>query len=394
MVQTYSDKEFFFERGPRTFMASKGKPLLDLIEEMGLTGDIIYSDKSSNRKYFTQGNTLVPFSKAPGIYKALLTEWYQKPKFVSDESVYDFFLRRIGSKLTESIIASMAVGIYAGDIKKLSMEMCFPSFRKMEQTYGSLTKAMLNKKGKKDSRLFTLKSGLASLIEALSKRCDITYNADITALKQDGDKITMTINGHSETFDKVYSTIPLKEISHLAGLETLLLPTVDITTVNVAYKSQVLDKKGFGFLSTNGSILGVVFDSQVFPEQNRFENETRLTVMMQKPSFDKAIAALSTYLNITKEPDAIYSTEHVDAIYHPPVHFKETLVNWLHKSQDMLPGLIHCGTYLGSPSIISRVSPVLVNSMNDAMKANMAQTISGNCKNTVTNIPPSSPANA
>lgn len=55
-----------------------------------------------------------------------------------DESIYDWSMRRLGPYLTEFGLDPMISGIYAGDIKKLSMRSCLPKFWKWEQEHGSV----------------------------------------------------------------------------------------------------------------------------------------------------------------------------------------------------------------------------------------------------------------
>jgi oxygen-dependent protoporphyrinogen oxidase len=55
-----------------------------------------------------------------------------------DESVYDFFRRRLGSQIAERIAGPLIGGIYAGDTKQLSLAATFPQFRAMERRFGSL----------------------------------------------------------------------------------------------------------------------------------------------------------------------------------------------------------------------------------------------------------------
>ena len=53
------------------------------------------------------------------------------------------------------------------------------------------------------------------------------------------------------------------------------LGSINLSVVNVAFNEPVLKQKGFGYLipsNQDEDILGVVFDSCIFPEQNQSEN--------------------------------------------------------------------------------------------------------------------------
>lgn len=86
--------------------------------------------------------------------------------------------------------------------------------------------------------------------------------------------------------------------------------SADLALVNVGYKANLLNFKGFGYLvprEEQEQILGVVWDSSAFPQQNRHPKETRLTVMVDGShntcdSQERALRALSRHLGINHEP--------------------------------------------------------------------------------------------
>lgn len=58
---------------------------------------------------------------------------------VQDESVGDFFCRRLGAPdLVDNLASAIFHGIYAGDIYKLSMRTLFPVLWEYEKVYGSI----------------------------------------------------------------------------------------------------------------------------------------------------------------------------------------------------------------------------------------------------------------
>lgn len=50
MIETSCDP-FFFEKGPRTFSATRCKELLDLIHAIGLEEEILFSDRSAHKRW-------------------------------------------------------------------------------------------------------------------------------------------------------------------------------------------------------------------------------------------------------------------------------------------------------------------------------------------------------
>ena len=63
-----------------------------------------------------------------------------------DESVHDFAARRIGPEATTVLVDAMVSGIYAGDVRRLSVRSTFPKLWRMEAEHGSLFRAMLRRR--------------------------------------------------------------------------------------------------------------------------------------------------------------------------------------------------------------------------------------------------------
>jgi oxygen-dependent protoporphyrinogen oxidase len=122
-------------------------------------------------------------------------------------------------------------------------------------------------------------------------------------------RVTTAHDSEGAVFDHVVSTIPAWRLAELtrkddAALATTLdrIPFGNMVTVNVHYATPVLPFDAFGFLvpttERNADILGVVFDSAVFPEQSQGPG-TRLTVMLGGHAFarvfgDKSVPETAT----------------------------------------------------------------------------------------------------
>ncbi len=55
-------------------------------------------------------------------------------KSKDDQSLGEFFRRRVGDEVVENLIEPLLSGIYAGDIDKLSLMSTFPQFYQTEQS--------------------------------------------------------------------------------------------------------------------------------------------------------------------------------------------------------------------------------------------------------------------
>src|SRR3989338_5649711 len=112
---------FHFEKGPRTFKADKSPMLLELAAEMGLQEELIWSDLKPHHRYLWHEGGLYRFPTNPlafflspltrGFITALLMEWKQPVK-CSDETVWEFVLRRFNYDVARQFFDPMVVGIF------------------------------------------------------------------------------------------------------------------------------------------------------------------------------------------------------------------------------------------------------------------------------------------
>jgi oxygen-dependent protoporphyrinogen oxidase len=289
-IRSSNEGGFFFEKGPRTFQKGRSPHLLALIDELKL--ETITSNPFAAKRFILhRGKLRTPQSFLPFWAFSLLKEFFIPRGTKQDESIYEFAARRFSPKIAETLFDPLTLGIYAGDIRKLSMRSGFPTLYQWEQEKGSVLKGFLTAP-KKERGLFTVKGGMEELIHALKKNLQIEILLNCPA-KVRGNEVFA--NGKLWWADQIISALPLA------------LPKRSIWVVNLAFQGDVLLKKGFGYLipsQEKESVLGVVFDSVIFPEQNR-GNETRLTAMIreeEREPLKAALSALRRHLRIEEEP--------------------------------------------------------------------------------------------
>ncbi len=291
-IQTFRNNEYLFEEGPRGFRPKgKGLATLQLIKELGLESELVAPSDKSHIRYIYRNNRLEPFpNKFKDIFSPLGFIFFKgivsdliKPKR-DYQTLFDYFNYRFGSSFTHEILDPAIAGIYAGDIKQLSFAGCFPDIEKVARENRSLVLGMLKNKTPKDSKwsqfpLLSLRNGMSTLIETLSKHFPIHLNqtcvADIDCTPPQTSKASLIV-------------------------------------VNLGFKDDVLKRPGFGYLVPsylNEPVLGCVFDSNLFPEQNLTSTQTRLTMMLRWDEYDDLISlvqnTLSRHLNIQRDPDFV-----------------------------------------------------------------------------------------
>lgn len=355
-IRTLEHDGFLFELGPRSCRPKgNGRYTLKLIEDLGLNNEIITGNKAATKRYLYLNSKLqkipssllsfITSSLTRPMVPSLLREPWVPPSTEDDETIHDFTSRRFGKYAANTFFNPLTLGIFAGDTKKLSIKSCFPNIHEWEQAHRSVIRGALKSKPKhpvtspfieslQKEPLFTFKGGMQTLTDKLAEQLagHIRYHTTVAEIDAQDTHVTVKTGTHSETYDHLYLCIPARQLK-------ALIPTVpevetaSVVTASVGYKHKTLNEEGFGHLiptSEQEKVLGIVWDSSAFPEQNRHSQETRLTVMMggahhpeviesdEKDLEALAIDALRRQLGITARPDALLIRYARDAIpqYH------------------------------------------------------------------------------
>lgn len=325
LINTVLHQGSLFEWGPRSLRAHDANAALALIDEMDLTSELIEASSHAKQRYILHAGQLVPLPTSfMGLFScpltreclpALLKDLIIPRTTQADESIYDFFARRFSKKVADYFIDPLMKGIYAGDAKELSMQVCFPKIWEMPR---SVLLGSINLKKKKKG-IVTLKRGMGSLVNALADKLqkEIRFNAEIDSF---------------DSYDQVISTLPAHALSAVlfkTHLKELLkeIPFKSVGVVHLGYARKVNPYEGFGYLiptSEKESVLGVIFDSSVFPEQGE---ATRLTVMIGENGDlkNKAIQHVKRVLGIQEKPIICEAAWMQNAIPQYPVGYLDYL---------------------------------------------------------------------
>jgi protoporphyrinogen/coproporphyrinogen III oxidase len=355
-IRTVNQEGFLFEKGPRSFL-SKGHGVvsLQLIEALGLKDQVIAASSSSRVRYLYQDQKLrkVPsnfysFLFSPlmqGVIPALIREWWIKPSQSEDETIYDFISRRLTPTIAERLVDPMVSGIFGGDIRELSIKSCFPKLHQFEQREGSILKGMLKNRtaapalspwmqSMQKHPILSFYQGMETLVKVLSEKLSshLELGKTLTSVAVLPNSVQLQMSdGHQMDLDYLFLAIPAEATGKL--LAPLVAPSpskrASIVAINLGWKEQVLKWEGFGYLiptQEREQLLGVVWDSSAFPQQNRGAQETRLTAMLggvHKPELlslpqDKLIEislkSIYKQLGISKYPNSIRVNVALDAI--------------------------------------------------------------------------------
>jgi protoporphyrinogen/coproporphyrinogen III oxidase len=383
---------YHFEKGPRTFKVDKCPSTMQLIAELGLQEEVIWSEARPHHRYLWHEGELHRFPTNPlsflfspitkGFIRALLTEW-KKPSKIGDETVWEFALRRFNYDVARLFFDPLVVGIFGGDIRKISVKACFPNLKNWEEKYGSLTKGFLahrkEKKGQSKysqdiegvplSAIFSFRCGIEQLPQSIVNQipASMHYNCEAKEIDMDDEQIVVKTEKEQFTADYLFCALPVKETGYLFQKyvpeftkELIKIPSEGVAVVNFGYDAHVLPVQGFGYLTptyAHQEILGVVFDSSIFSEHNRKPHETRLTIKLQvtgrneEAYVDAALRGIRRHLGISRMPQAVSFKHAKNAIPQYGVGHLEKMAEIKNCFRQRLPRCQLVGNYLNGVSV-------------------------------------------
>ncbi|WP_238192183.1 protoporphyrinogen oxidase [Paenibacillus sp. L3-i20] len=281
-INTLKKDGFVIEKGPDSFLARK-LAIVDLAKELGLEGELTATNPEAKKTYIMHKRKL--FAMPPGLVLGIPTEigpfamtgllsWGGKLRALldlflpskasqEDESLGGFLERRVGTEVMRRIAEPLLAGIYAGDLKKLSLKATFPQFADSERKFGSLIKGMQHNRKvaaasphAPGSTFLTFKGGLSTLVNGLDDALsDVGRRLGVKATRIEREANGYGIeldSGERLLADRIVMTAPA------FAAADLLEPLVDcpelrnIRYVSVANVVMAFEKSTFG-LSFDGS---------------------------------------------------------------------------------------------------------------------------------------------
>lgn len=390
---------FHFEKGPRSFrITEETRTALELIAALGLADELLPASDAARQRYLWDGRQLqrVPSSfvgavRAPltrDLLLALARGLLLRRHCGSDASVYRFISQIFSSEVAARLIDPLMSGIYAGDIHELSAECCLaPLWR---WTHGETPfwrrrrRPLLPLSDRIGSSLFTLRGGLRALIDALACALpDLRLGCGVIALDTHPGGMKLFLeDGTTLVVDTIVSAVPPKQLERLlTGALASLTPTLahfkatTVHAVHLGWRRSVALPAGFGYLIASrlgDEVLGAIFDSEAFPEQNKGEEETRLTVMMggshcpdaalweQNECLRRALRAIKRHLAIETPPDFTAVSSAVEAIPQYLVGHKGKVQAFRSAAYQLAPHLFFIGNGFDGVSLSASIASAKV----------------------------------
>jgi len=278
VIQTELRHGCLLEAGPDSFLATKPWAL-ELIDQLGLSDQVIGSNDHLRVTYVARGGQLVPLpdglmmmvpTKVAPMVRTRLFTWRTKLRMgldlfhwprgehSDDRSVYDFLIGHFGEEAIDYLAEPLLAGVYGGDPRELSAKSVLPRFVALEAKYGSLTRGVLAMpRSKASGSLFqTLKGGLGQLVDALAPSADFT-RGEAETIEMVATGFRVRVGGHWIHADEVVIATPAHRAAALVrtidgGLANLLtaIPYMSSITLSLGYERSAFGHplRGFGFL--------------------------------------------------------------------------------------------------------------------------------------------------
>ncbi|MFD0713933.1 protoporphyrinogen oxidase [Paenibacillus sp. GCM10027626] len=283
-INTLHRDGFVIERGPDSFLARK-KPIIDLAFDLGIEQQLVGTNPEAKKTYILhQGKLhampaglvlgipteLEPFMKTEMLStrakcRALLDLVMRPRKEESDESLGDFLSRRLGPEVMERIAEPLLAGIYAGDLRKLSLQATFPQFGMAERKHGSLIQGMRLNRGKAPAiaadadklppsartAFLTFSGGLAVMVDALDRAlAAVGRKLGVKAVainpQSDGSYEVALGDGETVSADQIVITAPAFHAAELLQPHADVSALQAVRYVSVANVVMAFDKATFG----------------------------------------------------------------------------------------------------------------------------------------------------
>ena len=290
------------EIGPNSLML-KSQKVLNFLRDLKMYTEIVTPKSGSNKRFLRRGKEIWQITPRSIIEKlnsrsrlrlAALTFSSAAP-CGDTESVYNFFCRKIGRKLTSELVIPFVSGIYAGDCKSLLVKQAFPNLYRLESRYNSIPLGLLLE-GLSSDRVDKPYRGLISFrggLQALTNRmADLlidsisTNNAvkEIKAVRGHGFEISSETN--SILAKKVVISLPahiackiLKGVnfhSLISHLDSVTYPSLRVFHFSSLQSQATVKERGFGFLSQQyepSNILGCLWPASCFEDRCSSDQE-------------------------------------------------------------------------------------------------------------------------
>jgi len=398
VIQTFCDQGYLVEAGPNALLLDDPR-LEELIEHAGLGAERVNASALASKRFLVRSGRVIaapsslrefvrsPLLSARGKLRLLAEPFAAKGDPATDESVTDFFRRRLGQEALDYGVNPLVGGVYAGDPNRLSMRQSFPRLYELEQTHGSLVRGGIEsararrriRPPRARPQTVSFRGGLGALVSALASilGADLLTGVELQEVasgppfrvlfQQNGatprelsaDSLIVTTPAYASAL------LPLPSARDaLSALVSVEYPPLASVALGFARRDLTHALDGFGVLvpeCESLDILGALFTSSLFSGRAPQDHELLTSYVggMRNPELaglpeaelvQRVTASLQKLGVVKGDPAYQRVTRHRHAI--PQYHLGfERVRAALDTAQRRLPGLFFGGPMRGGASV-------------------------------------------
>lgn len=302
-VRTVRRDGFLVETGPTSYL-DDSLALDALVRDAGLAPRVLPASKAAAHRFLVLGGKLRELGPTPvkffasGILSArgnlrLFAEPFIPRGGEETETLWAWAARRLGREAADRLVSPMALGVVAGDAKRLSAAATFPSIHALEREHGSLVRGMIAKmKAKKRARqagervttgkLTSFDDGMQTLPRTLAAApgIEVRCGAAVRSIRRDGNGALAldlgdgTLAAHAVIVatesDAAAELLRFLEPDVALRLAELQVPPIAVVALGFEASSLPDLPVGFGALIPRPEgirHLGSLWDSHIFPNR-------------------------------------------------------------------------------------------------------------------------------
>jgi protoporphyrinogen/coproporphyrinogen III oxidase len=298
-IRTEKRDGYLAEMGP-TSLAEPSPQVRAILAELGLESKILPAAPEARHRYIVRKGKLVALPTSPlellttrllsnsaklAVFGEPLVDPGDSPV---EESVATFIRRRFNQEVLDYVANPFVAGIFAGDPEQLSVRYALPRLHALEQSHGSLLKAMFQRARTRRSADGTAPASLVSFAGGLQELPDAMVRELGPAVRL-GSAVTQIRRGpkgwtvgaafqHAELYDAVVYAAPahctdeidlgFEGAERLKTLSSIPHPPVAVVALGFRREEVGHPLEGFGFLVPEVErkhVLGAIFSSSLFP---------------------------------------------------------------------------------------------------------------------------------
>jgi oxygen-dependent protoporphyrinogen oxidase len=301
VVRTENREGYLAEMGPAS-LAEPSQSVRTILAELGLESRILPAAPEARHRYIVRRGKLVALPMTPSqlLTTRLLSNTAKLAVFGEplvdpgdspvEESVATFIRRRFNQEILDYIANPFVAGTFAGDPEQLSLRYAMPRLHGLEQSHGSIIKAMFQRsrarksgEGGAAAPLVSFTGGLQELPDAMARDLGpaLRLGSAVTQLRRGPKGWTVgAAFQHAELYDAVVYAAPahctdeidlgFEGAERLKTLASIPHPPVAVVALGFRREEVAHALDGFGFLVPEVErkhVLGAIFSSTLFPER-------------------------------------------------------------------------------------------------------------------------------